>query len=130
MAISLLLSGLPSFADFEAFFPSFAPSPAWAPFWYSLYEGVGTCAIVWIQVYFFGLCTEITIGFAGFIAIHLATVLIEAWFAYYHDGWTDAAVAQCLGMALVLGLDMITVHLLYRRPRGRSDPTQGIPVQK
>ncbi|PWY68227.1 hypothetical protein BO83DRAFT_88515 [Aspergillus eucalypticola CBS 122712] len=120
MAIfSLLPTGPLALDDLEAFFSSLPPSPAWAPFWDSLFDGLGTCILVWTQVYFLGMSTNITIQLAGFIAIHLVTLPIVAWHAYYGDGWTEEAVYQCLGIVPVLVLDMITIHMLYRRPRER-----------
>ncbi|OJI85736.1 hypothetical protein ASPTUDRAFT_594997 [Aspergillus tubingensis CBS 134.48] len=114
---------LPSLFETLSFY--LIPSPEWSPFWYSLYEGLGTCMIVWIQLYFFGMSTDITIQLVGFITMHLVTFPIVAWHAYYGDGWTEEAVDMCLGIVPVLGLDVVTVWLVYWRGRGRLDEELG-----
>ncbi|EHA23487.1 hypothetical protein ASPNIDRAFT_37488 [Aspergillus niger ATCC 1015] len=97
------------------------PSPEWSPFWDSLYDGLGTCMIVWIQLYFFGMSNNITIQLTGFIAMHLVTFPIVAWHAYYGDGWTEEAVDRCLGIVPVLVLDVVTVWFLYWRRGEKTD---------
>ncbi|RAH73107.1 uncharacterized protein BO66DRAFT_426528 [Aspergillus aculeatinus CBS 121060] len=126
----LLPPSLASLANLEAILTFLTPSPAWTPFWYSLYDGGGAVALLWVQVYLLSpRRTEIAFELAGLITIHLTRILTVAWFACYRndDGWTEAAVTRCLGMVIVLGLDWITIRRIYWRQPAQERRSDTLP---